>query len=836
MKASYNWLKQLVPGLTASATELATRLTQAGLEVEAHHKYGEGAKHCEVVCVRSMRPHPSKSGLRLVTVDRGGAELEIVCGAPNVPDPGGLVVLAPLGAHLPAKGLTITKRDIGGVPSVGMLVSESELGLSDDGDGIIVLPPGSSSPGAPFAAAFPEVTDDIFEINVTPNRGDCLGHVGLAREIAALYGFEWRMPQRAWSTGAPSTIESLGVQIRVDSTDRCPRYAAMAALDVAVGPSPTWLRYRLSSLGVRSISNVVDVTNLVMLEYGHPMHAFDLDKLAGAPGSASSVLIHVRNARAGETMVTLDGVKRTLTEDDLLICDGAKPIALAGVMGGKDTEVNAETKRVLFEVAVFDPRSVRRTARRHALHSESSHRFERGVDLADTDAVLAAATEHTAKLAGAQIAMGKVERQAGVVFPKAIRLRSARVRELLGMEIPFAESVALLQRLGCTLHDSSTVRAEVVPPSHRHDIAREEDLIEEIIRVRGMDLVPEVLPAIRASRASRDVSEDPSGVRMDLNRDALESRVREACIQAGLSEAIVLGMTSVKALADAKAPAATVTLQNPLSENGAVMRTSLLPGLLDAVARAKRHEAPDARLFALGRIFRAGPGAGLPIEELRMTAVLGGHREVYLGKAQPIDVWDAKGVAMDLARRLTGVVPSLVTKADGFVCPAHLHPNASAAIAVLPKGASHASHIGTFGLIHPDVTDAWDIAGHPVAVIEFDVEKLDALGYQRSAYRHLPKFPANTRDLALVVRQEVAAGAIASTIRESAGAWAEDVFVFDRFEGSHTSSHIPDGCVSLAFRVLYRAEDRTLTDAEVDGLHKKVITAVEARYHAAQRA
>ncbi len=395
MKASVRWLRELCPQLPDDAKGIAERLTAAGLEVEGASAFGLGAEACLVASVVSTRPHPSRSGLRLVTVDVGRGQQEIVCGAPNVPEPGGLVVLAPLGAHLPAKGMTIEKRSIAGVPSEGMLCSEAELGLGDDGDGILVLPPGTASPGARLTDALPSARDTILEIGLTPNRPDGLGHVGLAREAAALFGVPFVLPAPRDPERTQDDLLSNHVSITIEDGERCPHYAAAVLADVRVAASPLDLRFRLSSLAVRPISNVVDATNLVMLEFGHPMHAFDLDKVRGRA-------IVVRLARLGEKLRTLDGTSRALAEDDLLICDAEGPVALAGVMGGGDSEITKDTQRVLLECAYFEPRGVRRAARRHGLHTESSHRFERGVDWGDSRVALAQAVSLVAKLGKAR--------------------------------------------------------------------------------------------------------------------------------------------------------------------------------------------------------------------------------------------------------------------------------------------------------------------------------------------------------------------------------------------------------------------------------------------------
>ena len=389
MKASYRWLRELLPSLSASPKDVAERFTHAGLEVEGIIEYGAGTESCLVVQVTGVRPHPTKSGLRLVTVDRGaGQQQEVVCGAPNVPDPGGLVVLAPLGAHLPAKNLTIAPRAIAGVTSEGMLCSESELGLSEESAGIIVLPIGTAEPGTKLTDAVPNARDTVFEIGLTPNRPDGLGHIGLARELAALLeiGFDWPDTGKVAKTADVSAEEL--ARVTVEDAERCSHYGGAGALDVTIGPSALWLKYRLQALGVRSISNVVDITNLVMLEYGHPMHAFDLDRVR--PDASGKKHILVRHAKDGEVLKTLDGIDRKLVADDLLICDGQGPVALAGVMGGASSEIQNDTKRVFFEAATFDARGVRRTARRHEARGGPdldrcrprccSGRFDAGVD------------------------------------------------------------------------------------------------------------------------------------------------------------------------------------------------------------------------------------------------------------------------------------------------------------------------------------------------------------------------------------------------------------------------------------------------------------------------
>ena len=817
MKASCNWLRELVPQLTASPKDIAARFTAAGLEVEGIIEFGAATDACIVASVVSMRPHPTKSGLRLVTVDRGGAQQELVCGAPNVPDAGGLVVLAPLGTHLPAKNMTIGKRAIAGVESEGMLCSEDELGLGDDHDGIIVLPAGSAKPGDKLSAAFPAMRDTVLEIGLTPNRPDGLGHIGLARELAALYGFPFSAPDFVGSgTGTGTSEIGQLVTIEVRDPERCPHYGAAAVVDIAIAPSPT-TRYRLQSLGVRSISNVVDVTNLVMLAWGHPMHAFDLDRVRGSR-------IVVRRANEGEKLTTLDGVERLLVTDDLLICDGEGPVALAGIMGGASSEIQPDTKRVLFEVAWFDPRSVRRTARRHGMHTESSHRFERGVDPGDVGQVLEHAVSMTKSLAGGSAAKSRMHVQGARIASeptpperRKVTLRAHRLVALLGVEVPFAEAVSILERLGCTVVTKTSESCDVLVPSHRPDLSREVDLVEEVIRVRGMDAVPAQLPAIRASR-------DVGG------HEELSRRARDAAVAVGLSEAITYSFTSARALEILGAPKPTVILKNPLGEHHGVMRTTLLPGLLDAVANARRHGEHEVREFTIGPVFleaKAG-GDGLPDEQLRIGVVLAGERLGWLEKPQPLDAWDAKGYAVAIAERLGGtpakieVVPA--TREEAQAHAPHLHPRGAAFLLV------NGRRIGAFGPLHPDAIDALGLDAS-VLVAEIDLEPF-VTGPLLPQYGAIARFPAATRDVALVVKDEIRAGEVESAVRAAAGPLAEGVLLFDRFVGGQ----IPAGSSSLAFHVVYRAADRTLTDAEVDAAHANVVKAVGERFGATLRA
>jgi phenylalanyl-tRNA synthetase beta chain len=806
MKASLNWLRELLPELgKLRAEDVATKLTSAGLEVEGIHEYGLGAEGCVVAQVVSMRPHPTKSGLRLVTVDLGTGQQEIVCGAPNVPDPGGLVVLAQLGAHLPAKNMTIARREIAGVVSEGMLCSESELGLSDESEGILILPAGICSAGDALIKAVPNVRDTVFEIGLTPNRPDGLGHLGLARDLAAVLGVRFSAAGSAQFGNANVPFD---VPIAIEAMDRCPEFSAAIVNGVTVASSPLSWRYRLSALGVRPISNLVDVTNLVLLGYGQPMHAFDLDKLRGRR-------IVVRTATEGEAFTTLDGVARKLSSDDLVVCDGEGPVALAGVMGGENSEITDSTTDVVFECAYFEARGVRRASRRHGLHTEASHRFERGTDPAALQGALAyavALTQDVSKgvlVSTPRYVTGKVASATPRSVARATcKLRASFMHRILGLDISLSDASAILDRLGCKVRPLDSATIEVTIPTHRPDLAREIDLVEEVIRVRGIDAVPAILPAVQGSR-------EVGG------REAQERAVRAAAAHVGLSEAITFRFTSEKALAAVHAPEATVVLENPINDHQTVMRTSLLPGLLDAVAAARRHGVRSSAVFSLGPVFLKSSDE-LPEERPSFAAILSGERKGWLEKASPVDAWDAKGIAEALVSTLTGTTPTVVTY-EASDRPAHLHPRAAAKLLLGDVV------VGSFGLLHPDATDAFEI-DEAIPVVTLDLQALAARP-RVVRYRPIPRFPSAPRDLSVVVHDDVAAGQVRDTIAKAASPLGSEVELFDRFVGAS----IPKDHASLAFRIVYRAEERTLTDAEVEKAHANVVAEVEEKFGATLR-
>jgi phenylalanyl-tRNA synthetase beta chain len=830
MLASNAWLKELT-GLALDPRDVAVRFTAAGIEVEAMHAHGDGLDRVVVAEVRSIRPHPKREKLQLVTVFDGESEQEVVCGAPNVPAAGGRVALAQLGARLPG-GLEIAERELGGVVSRGMLCSERELGIGTGEDGILVLDGSAAQPGSKLAGAL-GLHDTVYELSLTPNRPDCLGHVGLARELCALYGKPFALPPPrpvaklataeagTWPQASsvfplplgnpgPALVNSGFSPVRIEVADgaRCPRYGAALVHGVTVGPSPFWLRYRLHVLGLRSISNVVDATNYVLLLWGHPIHGFDYDRLHDSR-------IAVRLARAGERMRTLDGAEHVLTDDDLLICDGRAPVALAGVMGGADSEIRPSTTRVLIECAYFDPRSVRRTSKRTGLHTDSSHRFERGVDPSAVRAVLASAAALIAGVGGGTAVADALDVVAQPLEERDLRLRLSRAGALLGAPVAPEHARGLLEALGCEVRaGESADELAVRPPTHRPDLGREVDLIEEVARLQGYDVLPTELPRLRAS---------------DLGTPApivLARQLRVAAAAAGLNEAINYAFVAASDLRAARAAESAMTIVNPLSEERSSMRTSLLPGLAANLRLAQRQQLNRFAQFELARVFTPQPGQLLPLETQQLAVLLWGERAEWFTEGSPLDFYDAKAAVEAIVRPLCGRAPDAVLDDALDHDAPELHPRRRARLRLAEQA------IGWVGELHPQVAEALELLGRPIwALLDVPAlaNALTVVGPPNAT--PLPRFPAATRDLAVVVPEAVPAGEVAEALRAAAGPLAERVSLFDLYRGEP----VPAGHKSLAFHVVYRDPEATLTDKAVDAAHAAVARAAEARFGASLR-
>jgi phenylalanyl-tRNA synthetase beta chain len=815
MKIVWSWLLELVDLDRAPTVEEGARaLTAAGLEIEGLTNLGAGFSGVVVAEVVARRPHPQSDKLNLVDVldRRGGTVTQVVCGAPNVPAPGRKVLWAQPGATLPG-GMTIAPKAVKGVTSPGMLCSETELGVGDDDSGIIVLDAGDPTAlGAPAQQAL-GVDDWLLEVNVPANRGDCLGHLGLARELAALLGGRLVPPAAVLEDVTDRSLDAAKLAtIHISDGKGCPRYVARVIDGVTVGPSPRRFAQRLRAVGVRPVSNLVDVTNYVMFELGQPLHAFDWHKVAKAR-------IEVRRAKPGETLTTLDGTERTLLGDDLVIADGERGVALAGVMGGLDSEVTDGTTRVLLEAASFDARTVRRTARRLGLHSEASHRFERGVDPEIADLASARAAALLARLGGGRVASGRIDAFVGPRGVAPIAVRVARVSQLTGIDLDTATCQGALQRLGFEVVPDGTNTLEVTPPSARADVAREVDVIEEIVRLVGYDKVPTTLPPLReAPRANVDDRPD---------------RARKALAAAGLAEAITFGFTSRERIAALRLPAGDrrnqpIALRNPMSVEQAVMRTSLVPNLLAAVTRNRSFGVPDVALFEVGSVFLRAPGASddgeitaLAVEPVVATGVLVGRRPAWLGDAGSWDFFDARGFAETLVRALTGDAGA-VRIAPGADQP-FLHPGISARL-VAADGAT----VGWVGEIHPDTRAA---LGVEVPAFAFEVELALLPPASPAQMRAIPRFPASSRDVSLLLADAVPAARVREVIDGAREALVEGVRVVEEYRGAN----LPSGHRSMLWSIVYRAADRTLTDAEVDTAHEAIVGRLLAELPAQRR-
>ncbi len=788
MKVSLKWLRELCP-VEIADEEVARRLIFAGLEVEGTERR---ALPSGVVAARvsSKTPIEGSDHLHLCRVDDGAGTHQVVCGAVNYAA-GDVVPMARLGAVLPG-GKEIKRAKLRGVESEGMLCSARELGLGDDHSGLLQLPR-DTPVGTPLDALL-GLPDTVLEINVTPNRPDALSHLGIARELSALTGVPVRLPAPRMPTGE---VAAAAARVDVEDAQRCPRYLARVIEGVKVGPSPLWLQERLRSCGIRPISNVVDATNLALLELGHPLHAFDLDRLAGAR-------IIVRRAREGEPLTTLDGKERKLSADDLVIADDEKPVALAGVMGGQTSEVSAGTTRLLLESAVFEGAGIRRTARRQALHTEASHRYERGAD--DGTAPLAAdrCAELIVQFAGGTVLPGLIDRYPSPRPPTHIWVRPARVSAILGARVEAAEVDQRLRSLGLEPMDGMPDRRLWKVPSWRRDLTREIDCVEEIARQRGLDSIPIEVPkaGVGETAAAR-----PDRVATAAARAALSAR--------GFDEVLNYSFVAERDLdalwPDEGAPKA-MRVANPLTVEQGAMRWSLLAGLLRNLGHNLARGARELQLYELGRVYLAhpdprhpsGPLAWPDHEPRRLALALTGQAaKRWTSAPGPLDFYDMKGAIEDVLAALA--VPSI----EFALAPiATLHPASCASVMVDGVVA------GFFGQLHPVISKAFEVPAHTF-VAELDWELLLGKAHAERKMHGVPKFPGIERDLAFVVDEKVLAARMLAEIRAvDAGGLLELVSLFDVYKGAP----VPDGKKSIAYRLSLRAPDRTLTDAEADAV------------------
>ncbi len=800
MKIPLSWLTEFV-GTRLSPPEIQEALTMAGVEVSTCRFLGEGMEKVVTARIARCLPHPNADRLTLCRVTDGSREYDIVCGAKNM-QANDVVALARPGAKLP-NGMEIRKTKIRGQSSEGMLCSEQELGLSEESPGILILPP-ETAIGTPLAAAI-GMEDWLLEVEITPNRGDCLSVLGVAREIGAITGEPVVLPEAVVrETGPP--IADLAF-VGVTDTGLCPRYSARVITDVSVAPSPAAVQRRLSLCGVRPINNIVDATNYLMLETGQPMHAFDLDRLGDRR-------IDVRRSGTTRRFTTLDGAEREILPEMLLIWDGSGPVAVAGVMGGENTEVLPETRRVLFESAHFVPSSIRSTSRRLGLSSESSYRFERGVDPGATLYAADRAVSLMAKSSSFSVAAGSWDVGGSGSFARKVPFRPLRAVRVVGKEYTSPECSAIFDRLGFRVEAGGGEQWTVTVPSHRFDIEREIDLVEEVARLSGYDAIPTTYPESKAPEFSPD---DRFASEVEKTAEFLRSE--------GFCQAINFSFVSGKEWERHAARLGydrsdAMRLANPISEEMTIMRPHLLTGLLRNVSGNLRRFLEEIRLFEVGKAFGKSLGAGR-FEEERLGFVLYGQREPWSwkGRGVPLDFYDLKG--------LVESVLSLLARRPAHFLPAKDRPwfDPGKSAEVLRDGEI----IGWFGAVHRELLDAAEIPGTvwyaELRLREAMVPASDA------AYRPIPKFPPVSRDFACIFPSAVPVGDVVAMVREISPE-IEEASVFDVYTGDP----IGEGKKSVAFRVRIQPRDRTLTDAEVHSIHTKIVNLLENRFGGTIRA
>lgn len=799
MRVSYQWLKDYVD-IQISPQELADKLTLSGLAVDVVEELGAEIENVVTGRIEKIERHPNADKLVVCQVDVGqGEPLQIVTGATNVGE-GHIIPVALEGAKL-AKGLQIKRSKLRGVESRGMLCSGQELGMesklmsSDMANGILILPE-----DVKIGLDAKEVLglyDSVLELDLTPNRGDALSMIGVARDVAALLNTELKIPVPKVEENQEN-INDLA-KIEIEDPDLCRRYVGRVIKGIKVGTSPIWLQNRLRAAGVRPISNVVDVTNYVMLEMGQPLHAFDYDKLANHH-------IIVRRAKENEKIVSLDGVERTLNPEMLAITDASGPVAVAGVMGGLDSEVTDATVNLLIESAYFHPINVRRTSKALGLRSESSVRFEKGIDVNGCRRVADRAVQLIQQLAGGSISAGVIDQFPNPIAEKTILLRPSRVNWVLGVEIPQQEIFRIMESLQFRVQEQGDDLLVTVP-TFRPDIFGEWDLIEEVARMHGFNQIPETLPFGASTQGVRTPEQQ-------MNWD-----IRNIMISCGFSEVVTYSFVHPRVFDLMNLPQDSkfrnaVQLQNPLSEEQSVMRTVLVPSLLEVLQKNLNRRAQSGTIFEISRVFYPQEGQPLPEEVPVLAAVAYGHtQKTWNQPGRPMDFFFLKGVVEQL---LAGLGVQNVTF-NRHQDPS-FHPGRCAKI------ETNGQMLGVVGELHPNVIENYELPGRAVAM-KLDLQALAQTNRPVKQYQGLPKFPTVERDLAVLVQQEVLAADMLAIIQKAAGNLLQETEIFDLYQGSQ----VPEGYKSVAFAMKFQAPDRTLTDEEINDKMQRIIKSLAAQ-------
>ena len=808
MRISLKWLRDYID-VKQSMDELAATLTRLGLEVESVEDLAAPFKGFVTAEVLSVEKHLKADRLSVCSVRaaQDAEPLRIVCGAPNVAA-GQKVILGTIGAVVPhnqhdpsGQPFTLTKAVIRGVESSGMLCSGSELGLNSDHNGIMVLP--SETPVGLPLSAYLGLDDIAMEIGITPNRPDCLSHIGIARDIAAVTGEPLKLSVPVLKEDNVVNASSLAT-VKIENTDGCPRYTARMIRNVTVAPSPHWMKQRLTAAGIRPINNIVDITNYVMLEYGQPMHAFDHDRIAGKT-------IIVKNAAKGEKFTTLDGKVHELTGSELMICDGERSVALAGVMGGENSEIAATTKNVLLESAYFSPVSVRKTAKRLGISTDASYRFERGIDPNIAERASARAAQLMAELAGGSIAGGVIDVYPTAIVPKQITLRPARVNAMLGTDLPSDKVIALLNALGINTVPAGEGHFTASVPTHRPDIEQEIDLVEEVARLYGYDNIENKLSSEVIFSKPQKEEQQTALIRRWLESNGLNEVVTNSLIDSPTAQRYSNDL---------------ITVRNPLSADLEVLRPSLLASMLQAYRHNVHHGADHARYFEVGTVFRtAGKndiGVAVPgfSERTMLGILLAGvaRQSAWYEKERQFDLFDLKGIVTTLL------------SAVGLDNSDLIYYNAPSSLTESTIGVEiNGTYVGSIGKVAKEILTGVKSTSD-VFYAELDLGLITRFDVVKK-YHEFSKFPTVKRDVAFIVRDDIRVAEIMNGIRSAGGALVTSVQLFDLFEGKS----IGEGKKSVAFSLSINSPEKTLTDTEIEHLISGVVRHITTTFDATLR-
>jgi phenylalanyl-tRNA synthetase beta chain len=802
MKVSLSWLKDYID-IKMDPADLAEALTMAGLEVDSvsdRYAYLDGVI---VGRIEEVKPHPNADKLKICRVNSGDRRLSVVCGAPNVRE-GILAPLALPGTVLP-DGFRLQKSVIRGERSEGMLCSDAELGIGDEPGGIMILD-SSLKVGGNLAQNL-GLSDTVFELDLTPNRPDCLSMIGIAREIAAIQQTPLKYPDYTIEDKTDA-IHKLA-SVRIEAPDHCPRYSARLVQDITVAPSPFWLQDRLLSVGLRPINNIVDITNFVMLETGQPLHAFDFDRLA-------ENRIVVRLASRGEKFSTLDEKQRTLEADMLMICDGDKAVGVGGVMGGLNSEIENDTTRVLIEGAYFNPVSIRRTSKKLGLNTDAAHRFERGVDPEGTIRAVNRSAKLMVEIGRGTLIDGIIDEYPNPQPVKSVALSTKRANRLLGTHLERNHIRQLLESSEFKNEQLNNNEDSLIAsaPTFRVDITRPEDLMEEVARLYGYSNIPTTHPAM------------PAEGRLPARRRALRNRLKRLMSGFGFSEVITYSFDSESSCNRLQIKAddprrSMIHILNPLTDDQTVMRTSLVSGILSTMAYNMARQIKNLKLFEIGKVFLKTGSQSLPLEPELLIALWSGARDEasWHNREIPCDFYDIKGIAEGLLRGLK-IEGTRFTKMPAGSCE-YTRPSYTAQIVAAD------SVLGLVGEIHPRVLDSFDLK-QTAYIFEIELDKIAELMPQTRFSKPIPRFPAIYRDITIIIDRGIETQTVLETAAGLNEALVEHLYLFDVFEGEPIAA----GKKSVSFRVTYRSADKTLEDQDVNELHKsitdKLLTAFEA--------